>query len=164
GDIGSRGYNLPFYGDPNSVPVQLQADGHYKVIPGAGLRFPDWGRIRTRTNVARSWYDGFTASVNRRFSNGFLFQGSYTHGNSTDTWSGGQIGSSDFDNGGGSATNWWNPAGERGPSNFDVRHTFVFNAVYQLPFGRNLTGAAAQLVQGWQIGTIVNLASGIPFT
>jgi hypothetical protein len=165
GYIGSRGYNLPFYGDPNAVPARFNAsDGHWQVVPGAGLRYPDWGRIRTRINVARSWYNGFTATVNRRFMNGLLFQGSYTYGNSRDTWSGGQIGSSDFENGAGSATDWWNPQGELGPSNFDVRHTFVFNAVYELPFGRSTTGALAQVVKGWQIGTIVNLASGIPFT
>jgi hypothetical protein len=165
GYIGSRGYNLPFYGDPNSVPVRFnQADGHYQVIPGASLRYPDWGRIRTRINIARSWYNGMTASLNRRFSNGLLFQGSYTFGNSRDTWSGGQIGGSDFENGAGSATDWWNPQAELGPSSYDVRHTFVFNAVYQLPFGKSLSGAAAQLVQGWQLGVIANLASGVPFT
>ena len=164
GYIGSRGRNLPFYGDPNSVPVRLAADGHYQVVPGAPIRFPSWGRIRTRSNKAESWYNGMTASVNRRFSNGFLFQGSYTLAKSTDTWSGGQIGGSDFDNGAGSATDWWNPLAEKGPSNFDVRHTFVFNAVYQLPFGTKMTGLAGQLAQGWQIGVIANVASGIPFT
>src|SRR5439155_188617 len=81
--VGSRGYNLPFYSDPNAVPVQFNAaDGHWRVVPGAGLPFPSWGRIRTRTNIARSWYNGMTASVNRRFANGLLFQGSYTYGNS----------------------------------------------------------------------------------
>ena len=165
GYLGSRGYNLPFYGDPNSVPVQLNAaDGHYQVIPGASLRYPSWGRIRTRTNVARSWYNGMTASVNRRFSDGLLFQGSYTYGHSRDTWSGGQIGNQDFENGFGSATDWWNPQAELGPSSFDVRHSFVFNAVYQLPFGRNRTGTAAAIVGGWQVGVIATLASGVPFT
>jgi hypothetical protein len=142
----------------------MAADGHWQVIPGATIRYPAWGRIRTRTNQAESWYNGLTASVNRRFANGFLFQGSYTLAKSTDTWSGGQIGSSDFDNGAGSATDWWHPAAEKGPSSFDVRHTFVFNAVYQLPFGKTMTGAAAQIAQGWQIGVIANIASGIPFT
>jgi hypothetical protein len=45
-----------------------------------------------------------------------------------------------------------------------VRHTVVFNAVYQLPLGRNTTGAARQFVQGWQLGVVANYASGIPFT
>jgi hypothetical protein len=165
GYIGSRGYNLPFYSDPNAVPVGFNpADGHWHVVPGATLPYPSWGRIRTRTNVARSWYNGMTASVNRRFSNGLLFQGSYTCGNSRDTWSGGLIGGSDFENGAGSATSYNHPENELGPSSYDVRHTLVFNAVYQLPFGRSTTGAARQVVQGWQVGVVANYASGVPFT
>ena len=165
GYIGSRGYNLPFYSDPNAVPVQFnQANGHWQVVRGATLPFPSWGRIRTRTNVARSWYNGLTASVNRRFSKGLLFQGSYTYGNARDTWSGGLIGGSDFENGAGSATSYFHPDNELGPSSYDVRHTVVFNAVYELPFGRNMTGGARQLVQGWQLGVVANYASGVPFT
>jgi len=165
GYIGSRGYHLPFYSDPNAVPVQFNgADGHWQVVPGATLPYPSWGRIRTRTNAARSWYNGMTASVNRRFTNGLLFQSSYTLGRSRDTWSGGLIGGSDFDNGAGSATNYNHPENELGPSSYDVRHTLVFNAVYQLPFGRNVNGAARRLVQGWQVGVVANYASGVPFT
>jgi Carboxypeptidase regulatory-like domain/TonB dependent receptor/TonB-dependent Receptor Plug Domain len=165
GYIGSRGHNLPFYSDPNAVPVRFNAaDGHWQVVPGAVLPFPSWGRIRTRTNVARSWYNGMTAGVNRRFANGLLFQGSYTYGNSRDTWSGGLIGGSDFDNGAGSATSYFHPENELGPSSYDVRHTLVVNAVYQLPFGRTLTGGARHLVQGWQVGVVGNYASGVPFT
>jgi hypothetical protein len=165
GYIGSRGYNLPFYSDPNQVPVRFNAaDGHWQVIPGATLPYPSWGRIRTRTNVARSWYNGMTASVNRRYSNGLLFQGSYTLGDSRDTWSGGLIGGSDFENGAGSATSYVHPENEEGPSSYDVRHTLVFNAVYQLPFGRGASGATRQLVQGWQVGVVANYASGVPFT
>jgi hypothetical protein len=164
GYIGSRGYNLPFYSDPNARPVVFNAaDGHWQVVPTPNVLFPDWGRIRTRTNVARSWYNGMTASVNRRFSSGLLFQGSYTYGNSRDTWSGGLIGSADYDNGAGSATNYFHPENELGPSNYDVRHTVVFNAVYQLPLGQN-GGRMSQLAGGWQVGVIANYASGIPFT
>ncbi len=165
GYVGSRGYHLPFYSDPNAVPVRFNdADGHWQVVPGATLPFPSWGRIRTRTNAARSWYNGMTASVNRRFSNGLLFQGSYTLGNSRDTWSGGLIGGSDFENGAGSATNYFHPENEEGPSSYDVRHTLVVNAVYMLPLGKSMTGRARQIVQGWQVGVVANYASGIPFT
>jgi hypothetical protein len=165
GYIGSRGHNLPFYSDPNQVPVRFNAaDGHWQVVPGATLPYPSWGRIRTRTNVAQSWYNGMTASVNRRFLNGLLFQGSYTLGSSRDTWSGGLIGGSDFENGAGSATSYLHPGNELGPSSFDVRHTFIFNAVYQLPFGASSTGATRQFLQGWQLGVVANYASGIPFT
>jgi carboxypeptidase family protein/TonB-dependent receptor-like protein len=164
GYIGSKGTHLPFYGDPNSVPAEKGADGRTRLIPGAGLRYPSWGRIRTRINAARSIYNGLVLGLNKRFSHNVMFQGSYTYGHSNDTWSGGQIGGSDFDNGAGSATNWWDPEAEYGPSNFDVRHNFVFNAVYQLPFGANLTGAAGVLAKGWHVGGVLQLSTGVPVT
>ena len=126
-----------------------------RLVPGAPLRYPSWGRIRTRTNIARSNYHGMTVGVNKRYSDGWQFQASYTLGNSNDTWSGGQIGGSDFDNGAGSASDWCDPEYEYGPSNYDVRHNFVFNAVYQLPFGQNRTGLAGVLAKGWNIGARV---------
>jgi carboxypeptidase family protein/TonB-dependent receptor-like protein len=164
GYVGSKGSNLPFYGDPNAVPSEYTADGTKRIVPGATLRYPSWGRIRTRTNVARSIYHGLILGLNRRFNQGLMLQGSYTYGNSRDTWSGGQLGDSDFDNGVGNATDWWDPEYEFGPSNFDVRHNLVLNGVYQLPWGRGLTGVAGALASGWNIGGVAQFSSGIPFT
>ena len=164
GYIGSKGHHLPFYGDPNSVPSEYGPDGVKRLVPGATIRYPSWGRIRTRINVARSLYHGMTASLSKRYSRGWQAQASYTFGNSKDTWSGGQIGGSDFDNGAGSATDWWDPEYEYGPSSYDIRHNFVFNAVYVLPFGQNLKGLGAALAKGWQVGGVIQLSSGLPFT
>jgi len=164
GYIGSKGQNLPFYGDPNTTPSFYDTDGVKRLVPGARLRYPSWGRIRTRTNIARSIYHGMTASLNKRYSDGWQAQVSYTLGNARDTWSGGQIGGSDFDNGAGSATDWWDPEYEFGPSNYDVRHNLVINGVWVLPIGRNLTGLAGVLAKGWQIGGVFQASTGIPFT
>lgn len=164
GYIGSKGHNLPFYGDPNTTPSEYGPDGVKRLVPGAKLRYPSWGRIRTRINVARSNYHGMTASLNKRYSHGWQAQASYTFGKAMDTWSGGQIGGSDFDNGAGSATDWFDPEYEYGPSSYDVRHNLVFNAVYVLPFGQNLKGIGALLAKGWQVGGVIQLSSGLPFT
>ena len=50
-----------------------------------------------------------------------------------------------------------------GPSDFDRRHVFVGNVIYELPFfrERNLVGS---LLGGWQIGMLVQLQSGVPLT
>jgi carboxypeptidase family protein/TonB-dependent receptor-like protein len=164
GYIGSSGHNLPFYGDPNTRPSEYGPDGVKRLVPGAALRYPSWGRIRTRINVARSNYHGMTVGLNKRFSDGWQMQGSYTYGHSNDTWSGGQIGGSDFDNGAGSATDWWDPEYEYGPSSYDVRHNLVINGVYLLPFGRTKTGFVGALVKGWQVGGVAQFSSGLPFT
>jgi hypothetical protein len=163
GYLGSKGHNLPFYGDPNTTPAQY-VDGVKMLVPGATLRYPSWGRIRTRINEARSIYHGMTASWNKRYSNNWQAQASYTYGNAHDTWSGGQIGGSDFDNGAGSATDWFDPEYEYGPSSYDIRHTLVLNGVYVLPWGQTRTGFAGALMKGWQVGGVAQFSSGLPFT
>jgi hypothetical protein len=47
--------------------------------------------------------------------------------------------------------------GDRGPSDFDIRHKFVANAGYDLP-GRG------PLIGGWQVSAVVGVHSGVPFT
>jgi hypothetical protein len=164
GYLGSRGHHLPFYGDPNSAPAERLADGSKRVIPGAGLRYPSWGRVRTRINVARSSSHYVVLGVRREAADGLALQGAYTYGHSRDTWSGGLHGSADFDNGAGSATDWWDPEAEYGPSNFDVRHTLVVNGVWALPWGRQLDGLARWLGHGWHVAGLLHVASGLPFT
>lgn len=164
GYLGSKGHNLPFYGDPNSVPAERAADGRKRIVPGATLRYPSWGRIRTRINDARSTSHNVIAGLRREFAGGVMLQTAYTFGRSFDTWSGGQHATADFDNGAGSATDWWDPEDEYGPSNFDVRHTLVVNGVWALPWGRSLSGFRGLVGQGWHVAGVLNLASGLPFT
>jgi hypothetical protein len=163
GYMGSRGVNLPYYGDPNTTPSEYLPDGTKRIIPGAALRYPSWGRIRTRTTGAWSRYHGLTAGLERRLSNGLQFQGNYTFSRSTDTWSGGLQGSSDFLTGAGSAVDWWDIGFEKGRSSFDVPHNFVFNAVYALPTSKAASGVKAVLINGWQVSGIFQASSGMPF-
>ena len=149
---------------PTPCRRSTDADGVKRLVPGAALRYPSWGRIRTRINIARSNYHGMTLSLNKRFSDGWQLQASYTLGDSKDNWSGGQIGGSDFDNGAGSASDWFDPEYEYGPSSYDVRHNFVVNGVYMLPFGQDATGVKAFFAKGWQVGGVMQFSSGLPFT
>ena len=127
---GSKGHNLPFYGDPNSVPAERVSDGRKRIVPGATLRYPSWGRIRTRINVARSTSHDVIAGLRREFADGVMLQ-TALHLRPFDRYVVGRpaCGTADFDNGAGSATDWWDPEDEYGPSNFDVRHTLVVNGV-----------------------------------
>ena len=52
----------------------------------------------------------------------------------------------------------FNRKGSRGRSGFDIRHNFVANVVYELPFGRG------SQFGGWQISAIANVHSNVPFT
>ena len=71
------------------------ANGVKRLVPGATLRYPSWGRIRTRINEAAVHLPGPDGRAsNKRYASGWQAQASYTYGNSHDTWSGGQIGGS----------------------------------------------------------------------
>jgi hypothetical protein len=164
GYLGSRGSHLPFYGDPNAVPSEYLPDGTKRIVPGASRRFPSWGRVRTRANIARSSYHGLVLGATRRTSDRFGWQASYTYGHAADTWSGGLVGNSDFENGAGNAVDFFDPEYEFGPSNFDVRHNLVVNAVYRLPWQAGDGGLRGALVGGWHLAAILHLSSGIPFT
>jgi hypothetical protein len=52
--------------------------------------------------------------------------------------------------------NSYNLRGDRGLSDFDARHRFVINALYELPL------RGSRLVEGWQLSSIVQLQGGNP--
>lgn len=58
---------------------------------------------------------------------------------------------------------------DKGPSIYDIRHNFVADAVYELPFGRgksflNSSGAIDKVAGGWQISSIGLWHTGHPLT
>jgi hypothetical protein len=57
-----------------------------------------------------------------------------------------------------------NLAAEKGLSDFDHRHRFVTNFLYQIPFRRNSQGWIHAAFSGWEVGGIWTLQSGAPFT
>src|SRR5262245_56586151 len=161
GFVGSRGYRQLRNVEYNqSIPI-VQADGSY-FFPSATRRNPNFGSMRLRTSDGLSWYKGLILGASRRFSGGLAMQASYTLGKSEDLGSQ-AIGSADFDNS-------FQPAyafdrmSNKGLSDFDIRHNFVFNATWELPFGKSLGGAARAIADGWQVASIVTIRSGIPFS
>jgi hypothetical protein len=52
---------------------------------------------------------------------------------------------------------------ERFDADFDIRHRFVFSANYEIPFGQSFTGAAKQILAGWQVNGVAYWQTGLPF-
>src|SRR6202043_1041102 len=65
-----------------------------------------------------------------------------------------------------------NPLLDYGRASFDIRHSAVINASYDLPFGRKLAAGSNsrlhsslhKLIADWQLSGIETLQSGLPFT
>ena len=60
------------------------------------------------------------------------------------------------------------PKADYGRASFDVRHSAVINATYDLPFGRgrlaNEHAWVQQLIANWQLSAIETAQTGLPFT
>ncbi len=120
-----------------------------------------------------SYYHSAQATLRKRFSSGLLLGMAYTFAKSMDDQSVDPVGAS---SGGGLSTtnsrtptdirNWRN---ERARSDFDRRHVFTSNFIYDLPFGRakrwgnNLHGPLNHLLGGWTVNGIYTAMSGEPF-
>ena len=62
----------------------------------------------------------------------------------------------------GGIQNVYDLAPERSLSGFDMTNRFVQTVIYDVPFFRNTSGVARQILDGWQISTITTLQSGFP--
>ena len=165
GYIGSRGYHQIRNVEYNqAIPIGVDGDGRpiFTATSSPARRNPNFGSMRLRITDGKSWYDGLVLGANRRFNSGLSLQGSYTFGKSEDLGSQ-AVGSGDFDNSFQPAY-WQIPELNKGPSDFDIRHNFVFNSTWELPFGKSLSGAARAVAYGWQLSNIITLRSGVPFT
>ncbi|MEO6119833.1 MAG: hypothetical protein ABIP12_04015, partial [Terriglobales bacterium] len=121
-------------------------------------------------------YHSLTAQIQRRFTNGLLYQFSYTWSKSLDvrsfdptftiasfTGGAGQASASTpFDKG--------NPRLNYAPSDLDRTHVFQSSWVYELPFGngrrfgRNLNRGLDLIVGGWSFSGSATYQTGRPFT
>ena len=103
-------------------------------------------------------YNALNARLERRFSDGLQVDMNYRFSKSIDTLS---------YEGPGSGTNQTNPgdlASERGPSDFDVRHSFNLSGIYELPVFRHRRDAIGKILGGFQLTGILTASSGFPFT
>jgi hypothetical protein len=100
------------------------------------------------SNVGNSNYNALWLTANKRLSRGLQFNASYTYSKSIDYNS--------LNSQGVVVQNSYDIRNDRGLSDFDARHRFVINALYELPL------KGSRLVDGWQLGTIVQLQSGNP--
>ena len=155
GYVGSRGVHLVRTGEANELPF-------YQSIN------PNLGSIPLIVTDANSVYNSLQVSLLRRFAEGLSFQASYTFSKSMDDQSGPFP--SDWVSESGVSQNFYDRTGDYGRSSFDRRNVFIFNALYDLPFGpggrwgSGWQGVSGTLAGGWQVATIIEAMSGLPFT
>jgi hypothetical protein len=166
GYVGSHGVHQLIRGDDFDmvIPTHTSAGWLWPYNPThQDLRINrNFGLIRGISWGTGSTYVGIPVNVQKRMSHGFQFGGSYTYSRAMDDDSATVLGDA-FSN---SVTTWFwfAPSISRGPSDFNITHTATINGLWDVPAPKSLHGPAGALVNGWEMGGILKLNSGVPTT
>jgi carboxypeptidase family protein len=169
GYVGSRTVHNAFTADDANQVVPPKVNGVFTwpcsgdpcVGGGGTIANPNVGFIRPIFFDGASSYEGFQSQVQLRNVRSVQAQLAYTYSNCKDTGSGAQLGDP-FQN---SLTSlmFFDKAHRYGACDFDIRHNLIANYIWTLPTP-DWGGAAKWIAGGWQVGGIVNVSSGVPFT
>jgi Carboxypeptidase regulatory-like domain/TonB dependent receptor len=118
-------------------------------------KFPYLSNIFQMGNVYRSNYNGLQVTLNSRNYHGLSMVAGYTYSHSLD-----DVGANwDFGYGAGLPQDSYNVGREYGNSDFDIRQRLTVSLTYAIP-GRTGFG---QLLEGWELNSIVTLQSAQPW-
>jgi outer membrane receptor protein involved in Fe transport len=175
--VGSRGVHQPFRVDEADlvIPIktsagyvwpQVDINGNLTSGPNAGSApltiNPNFGSIRGMFYQGRSYYNALEVQLAKRMSHGFQMQGTYTWGKNIDTNSATLAGDA-FGNSI-SSLNWFDTKLTRGLADFNVGRTLVVNGTWEVPAAKSWSGPARWFTDGWELGLILTVSDGVPFT
>jgi hypothetical protein len=119
------------------------------------------GVNQIRGSVGDSVYHGFTLRAERSFSDGLLFQSSYTAAKLIDDVNERFVGGANY-------INPYNLAQSRSVSAADISQRWVSNFVYELPFGHGKrflsNGIGSWILGNWQAAGIYTMQTGTPIS
>ena len=110
--------------------------------------------LTTATNGATSDYHGLQVQFRKRLNRNFQAQLSYTYAHAIDS------ASNDAGFGGGFASLFG--AGERGSSDYDIRHNINFSGSYRLPAPEK--GWLSAPIRDWSLDFVATTHTGLPFS
>jgi outer membrane receptor protein involved in Fe transport len=169
----SFGKHLVTFVDTNLPPPSRAATINIVDGPFAGNQWSFPYFTGTRPNTAfgnileirdsvSTKYHALVLQANRRLTDGFQFQTSYTLSRAQDD--GGSQSSATFTPGFSALFNPFDAPGEDGLSPYDRRHKFSASIVYNTDFKSLRDSAAGHIFNGWTIAPIVNIFSGFRYT
>ena len=163
GYLGSKGTRLIVTIEDLNRPLD-PVDPRTPGLPSLNARRPNqmWQRaVRSDKSIGNSIYHALQLKAERRSNKGLTFLTAYTWSKSISGPHdiGGQVGGGNYI---GSIQNIYYMQGERSVSGFDVTQRFVQTVIYEVPFFHGTRGLTKQLLDGWQVSTIITAQSGFP--
>lgn len=170
--VGSLSHNLPFatdlnypiYDVPGVVPTTKNVNARRPIDnPNLGTTNSAFGQVFQDFSNQTASYNALQVTFNERMGRNFTLHGYYVYSKSFD--------SVQLDN------NTPNPTGagqipqdylalweDRGPSDYDMRHSAVVSFVWLFNYYPGQSRALRGLLNGWSVSPIMSVHSGTPFT
>jgi hypothetical protein len=162
GFVGAHSYHTGRLSNANTFVPTLQ--GGVIFYPASGqprLQPALSGTSSFVTTDANASYNALQTEFTQRLNQGMRYKVSYTYSKNL-ALSSGNIAS--YSNGElGVTQNPYNARAEWGPSPFNLKHNLTANYTYDIPWG-GTSGLSGKLLGGWQVGGIVTVHPGTPFT
>ncbi len=153
---GSADHNLTVHSDINRVSGDL-LDGRLDRLN------PFFGAVQRRWTGANSNAHLLSLMIHKRHTRGLSMRGVYTYAKVLD-----QFSTSGLPQASVPATpvfDVWNLRAQRGRADFDVRQRLTFDAMWEVRVAEGSAAPALRsIVNGWRLGTVGVLQSGLPFT
>lgn len=112
------------------------------------------------TEAGSSSYNGLQTTLTKRMGHGLQFQASYTYSKTlTDV-----TGNGTFPNGGSLLNDNRDFRQDWGPADFDARHRFITNFVWDLPQVLHGEGFLGKTLSSWEFSGVVTIQTGPPLT
>jgi len=146
--VGNHAVKLPGVVDINQAPPTPGANG---ALPYFSKGYPYLGQINYLSNFYSSTYNGLQTTVTARNFHGLDFVAGYTYSHALDDLSSNWVAYLPQDSA--------HPLLEHASGDEDLRHRFTFSITYTLPEKKT----RSQLLEGWQLNTIVTMQSGQPW-
>jgi len=162
GYVGSRGVHMIFRADDINTTLPLQTTAPPYVWVTATTLSPLIGQMDTLQWNNDSFFNGLEVQIQKRMSRGFEVQGSYTYSRAIDGGDG-SIASDSFLNSIPSLL-FFLPKYRRAASDFNVGQNLTVNYNWNVPTPHSFTGPATWAARGWQLGGILTMRTGLPFT
>jgi hypothetical protein len=157
--VGTRAVNQPYLTQVNGY--QTVCEGCFAPFPYGQPKDSRFGAVTQLNTGANSHYNGLQLTADKRLADGLQVQANYTWSRCMDTVSNG--GFLSFSSAGILSPLPGELGRQYGPCDYDVRHNFTAQYVYQLPVKvqNRILGYA---VNGWQVSGTVFRHSGLPFS
>ncbi|HET9994857.1 MAG TPA: TonB-dependent receptor [Candidatus Acidoferrum sp.] len=145
--VGNHAVKLPGVVDLNQPPPTPGANG----VQPFSAQYPYLNLINYLSNFYGSNYHGLQNTLTARTYHGLDFVLGYTYSHAIDDLSSNWVAFLPMDS--------TRPYLERGSGDEDIRHRFTFSITYTLPEYKT----RSQLLEGWQVNTIITVQSGQPW-